>query len=67
MEANLEASFPERRQKASVTCGMKTSPAERDSFVVSDFSCWWTEIFNENKERRSDFGALVVIPDQTHR
>lgn len=55
-----------RRQKASVTYGMKTSPVERDSFVMNDFNYWWTEIFNENKEHRSDFSALVVIPGQAH-
>lgn len=67
MEANPKASLPERRQKASVTCRMKTSPVERDSFVVNDFNCWWTEIFNENKEHQNDFSALVVIPGQTHQ
>lgn len=40
MEANPKASLPERKQKASVTCRMKTSPVERDSFVVNDFNCW---------------------------
>ena len=66
IEANHKASLPERRQKASVTCGMKTLPGERDSFVMNDFNCWWTEIFNENKEHRSDFSALVVNPGQAH-
>lgn len=66
IEANHKASLPERRQKASVTCGMKTSPVERDSFVMNDFNYCWTEIFNENKEHRSDFSALVVIPGQAH-
>lgn len=44
---------------------MKTSPVERDSFVMSDFNCSGTEIFNENKEHQSDFSALVVVQAKT--
>lgn len=49
IKANHKAGLPERGQKASVAWGKKTLPAERDSFVMADFNCWWIEIFREQR------------------